>query len=226
MSGASRLDGGGRAVSRPGVESSTPGPSARRRARAASSLGASLALGLLVGPARAAPPSGRDAAREVPIEMTAKGGLSVNLKTQIGLARGDVIVRRDDVTLCCDRAEARFDGDQIRRVECSGRVVIRRADGTIARADLAVFEADADRLVLTGDARVRSTLASLDGERIVYDVARDELTVEGGRSRVRYTPQQKGARAEPERACPLPKGAPPPTGTATTTARPGARRAP
>jgi lipopolysaccharide transport protein LptA len=195
-----------------------------RAARAA----AALALALLGASAVfAAPSSGRDVAREVPIEMTAKGGLSVNLKTQIGLARGDVIVRRDDVTLCCDRAEARFEGDRIRRVECSGRVVIRRADGTIARADLAVFEADADRLVLTGDARVRSTLASLDGERIVYDVARDELTVEGGRSRVRYTPQQKGGRAEPERACPLPKGRLERTTTATSTPAPaGTRRVP
>ncbi|MFO0725183.1 MAG: LptA/OstA family protein [Myxococcota bacterium] len=137
-----------------------------------------------------------------PVEMTAKGGLSVNLKAQTGHAKGDVVIRRDDVTVCCDEADATFADNKIQRVECRGRVVIVRPDGTWARADLAVFEAKSDQVTLTGGARVKSPEGTLEGEKIIYQISTDQLEVAGKQSRFHFVP--KSSPGEPERRCPPP----------------------
>jgi lipopolysaccharide transport protein LptA len=139
-----------------------------------------------------------------PVDMTSRGGLKVDLKKQIGVAKGDVLIRREDVLVCCDEAEAHYNGDQIERVECRGRVVIVRKDGTKARADVAVFEADKDVVTLKGAARVRSPEADLAGEVIVYDIGQDKLDVAGKNSRFRFKPGTS-APLELERPCPPPR---------------------
>lgn len=136
--------------------------------------------------------------------MTASGGLTVDLERQLGIARGDVVIRRDDVIVCCDEAEARYSEGSLERVTCRGRVVIVRPGGTRAAATEAVFIAREDTVTLTGGARVVTEAAELEGERIVYDIAKDKLTVEGKSSRFRYAPRPGGKTATPPdgRACP------------------------
>lgn len=141
-----------------------------------------------------------------PVEMSAAGGLSVDLKRQVGIAKKDVYIRRDDIEVCCDEAEAHYAGNRIERVECRGRVVIVRPDGTRATADEAVFVAVADRVTLRGRAEVRAKDAHLTGERIVYDIGEDRLEVEGTKSRFRFEPGKAAAPPPPTRACP-PAGA-------------------
>lgn len=144
---------------------------------------------------------GRLAGDGDPVEMTAKGGLQVDLEAKIGVAQGDVTIRRSDVLVCCDRAEAHYSGDRVERVECRGRVAIVRPDGTRAKADVAVFDATADRLTLTGRAKLRSAEADLEGAEIIYDIAADKLDVRGGESRFRFQP----ANLQPlafDRPCP------------------------
>jgi lipopolysaccharide transport protein LptA len=135
------------------------------------------------------------------VEMTAQGGLRVDLKAQTGKAKGDVVIRREDIVVCCDEAEASFSGDKIERVECKGRVVIVRPDGTRARADVAIFDARADTVTLSGGARLRSTDADLEGDAIIYDIAKDHLEVTGKGSKFRFAPGQK-APLDLGRACP------------------------
>lgn len=123
--------------------------------------------------------------------MTARGGLHVDLKAQTGKAKGDVVIRREDITVCCDEADARFSGDRVERVECRGNVVIVRPDGTKARADVAVFDAKADTVTLSGAARLISSDADLAGEAIIYDIAADKLEVKGKDSKLRFAPGEK-----------------------------------
>ena len=135
--------------------------------------------------------------------MTAKGGLKVDLEAKVGVATGDVTIRRKDVIVCCDTATAKYTGERIERVECRGRVAIVRPDGTRARADVAVFDATKDRITLTGKAKLRSAEADLEGSVIVYDIAADKLDVQGEQSRFAF----RGASAQPppldlERTCP------------------------
>jgi lipopolysaccharide transport protein LptA len=136
-----------------------------------------------------------------PVEMTASGGLSIDLKRQVGIAKGDVSIKRDDVHVCCDEAEASYAANRIERVTCRGRVVIVRPDGTRATAALAVFNATEDTVTLTGEARVVTEGADLAGERIIYDIAKDKLEVEGGKSRFRYKPKAELVAEIPERPC-------------------------
>ncbi len=139
--------------------------------------------------------------KERPVDMRARGGLSVDLKKQTGTAHGDVVIQRDDVTVCCDRADATFSKNAIQRVECSGNVVVLRPDGTRARADRAVFDAATDTVTLAGKARVQSIEADLEGESIVYDIAADRLEVTGKKARFRYSPQPEAPLAL-GRTCP------------------------
>lgn len=140
---------------------------------------------------------------ERPVHMRAQGGIRVDLKRRVGVATGDVVISRDDVTVCCDRAEAVYDEQRIRKVTCKGRVVIVRPDGTKAAADEAVFEADANAVTLAGRARVWTADANLTGARIVYDIAEDTLSVVGGGSRFAFDP--KGAPPPKDlRPCPPP----------------------
>ena len=159
------------------------------------------ALGLSVGA-----PSVADLTKErKPVRMSAKGGLRVDLKRKVGVATRDVVIRRDDVTVCCDRAEAEYAANQIRKVTCRGRVVIARPDGTRAAADLAVFEAEANAVTLSGKARVWTKDARVVGTRIVYDIGADQLSVEGDKSKFDFDP---AGTPPPKtlRACPPPEG--------------------
>lgn len=138
-----------------------------------------------------------------PVQMYARGGLEVDLDKRVGVAKGDVVIWRDDITVCCDRAEAVYDVAQIRKVTCSGRVVIVRPDGTKAAADLAIFEAAKNAVTLKGKAKVWTSDARLTGARIVYDIGKDKLSVEGGASRFAFDPKGKPAPAG-LRACKAP----------------------
>lgn len=156
---------------------------------------------LLLLPWFAAPPAGGTrAAHDRPVEMQSSGGLEVDLKRNVGVAKGDVVIRRDDVTVCCDEAEAHYRGNTIERVECRGRVVVVRADGTKAVADVAVFDARKEQVSLSGRARVRSESADVEGQLIVYDIRQDQLSVKGKDSRFRFRPP--AAPLELPRSCP------------------------
>jgi lipopolysaccharide transport protein LptA len=138
-----------------------------------------------------------------PVEMTSSGGLSIDLKQKIGIAKGDVLIKRDDVLVCCDEAEAKYQANKIERVTCKGRVVIVRPDGTRATAGIAVFIASEDKVTLTGAAHVITEAADLQGEKIIYDIKNDRLEVEGQKSKFKYSPGQKISTPEPpQRPCP------------------------
>jgi lipopolysaccharide transport protein LptA len=138
-----------------------------------------------------------------PVEMSSSGGLSIDMKRQVGFTKGDVVIKRDDVLVCCDEAEAKYAGSKIERITCRGRVVIIRPDGTRATANLAVFEAAADKVTLTGEAHVVKEDSAITGSRIIYDIGRDHLEVDGSRSTVKF--KQPGKDEIPSRPCPPPE---------------------
>lgn len=149
----------------------------------------------------AQPSAGTKSAEQRPVEMRSSGGLEVDLKRSVGIAKGDVVIQRDDVIVCCDEAEAHYTGQHIDRVECRGRVVVVRADGTRAVADVAVFDATKEVVSLSGKARVRSESADVEGQLIVYDIRADQLSVKGKKSRFRFQPPASEGLALP-RTCP------------------------
>jgi lipopolysaccharide transport protein LptA len=156
---------------------------------------AAMLLCLLVG----APPQGRLQVEGEPVELSSKGGIAIDLSKNVGIAKDDVVIRRKDVTVCCDEAEASYAGGKIERVTCRGRVVIVRPDGTRASAGLAVYSAGEDTVTLTGRPKVFAKDAHLVGETIVYDIGKDKLEVAGKRSKFSFAPSKKAPEL---RACP------------------------
>ncbi len=137
------------------------------------------------------PPQDRLRAEGEPVELSAKGGISIDLNRNVGIAHHDVVIRRKDVTVCCDEAEASYSGGHIERITCRGRVVIVRPDGTQATAGVAVYEAAGDTVTLTGQPRVFAKDAHLSGEKIVYDIGKDRLEVAGKKSKFSFAPTAK-----------------------------------
>ncbi len=156
---------------------------------------------LLLGLGLAQPAPKNELSRpDLPVDITAQGGLSIDLKKKTGTAKGDVLIRREDVLVCCDEATAKYSGKVVEVVTCRGRVVIVRNDGTKATADVAVFRARQDRITLTGQARIWAEETDLSGQEIVYDIARDQIEVQGKKSSFRFDP--KSQPKLPARACP------------------------
>lgn len=143
--------------------------------------------------------SGADAAPDVvvpadaPIEMTADGGLTIDFDRQTGRAEGNVVIRRTDMIVCCDRADARFNRGRIAQVRCEGDVVINRVDGTRITAEALQFEAVHHRLVLTGRVVAQRPDGQLTGARMVYRLDKDELQVSGPGSTLRLRPPPSGS---------------------------------
>ena len=153
--------------------------------------------GLAVG----SPPAVTPAADE-PIEMTAAEGLVIDFKKGVGRAKGGVVIRRRGVVVCCDRARAVYGQGRITSVQCSGNVVIHRADRTRMTAAQVEFRARENRLVLTGGVVVWRPDGRLAGRRMTYDLSADRLEVTGPNSTLRY-----GANIEPPgtaSTCPRP----------------------
>lgn len=175
----------------------------------ASIVGGSFVAAALGLPSPAERPSRVDSG-PLPVEMTAAGGIELDLERQVGTARTDVVIRRGDVTVCCDEARAGYRGGRIVRLACRGRVVIRRADGTRAAADEAVYVAARDALTLSGHVWLDTGDATLSGTRLVYDIRRDRLNMVGTKSRFVFMPGPAtgpAAGRRPSRPCPGPRRA-------------------
>ena len=125
---------------------------------------------------------------DVPLEMTADGGLIFDLVRRIGRAEGNVIVRRHDMVVCCDRAEAKLKNARIDSVRCEGDAVIRRLDGTRITADHVQYDAAHNLLTLTGRVVAQRADGELAGAKMVYRLDQDRLEVTGPRSTLRFIP--------------------------------------
>lgn len=92
---------------------------------------------------------------------------------------GHVVVRRSDLRIACDRLEAEMDSrGRVIRLSCQRNVEIVTA-GRVARSDTARYNADDDRLVLDGNARVAQGKSRLAGESIAIDLETGDVRVEG-----------------------------------------------
>ncbi|MEL7369018.1 MAG: LptA/OstA family protein [Myxococcota bacterium] len=141
-----------------------------------------------------------------PVEISAKGGMSVDLEKGLGRAEGDVVIRRRDLVVCCDRAEAVYAKGQIRAVACRGNVVIRRTDGTRIVAEQVNFQPGRKRLALSGRVKVWRSDGQLTGDRMTYALDTGRLEVRGARSTLKLTPDGDPPPAAPK--CPRPQGMP------------------
>ena len=141
--------------------------------------------------------------RPIPVEMTADEGLVVDLAKGTGLARGNVVLRRGDLVVCCDRAEARYGKAGIDRIACRGRVIVRHGEQTLISAQTIEFQVASNRLLLRGQVDVWRKEGRLRGNKMVFDIDSERLEVSGAQSRLIWAPT---VLPPARRSCPKPGG--------------------
>lgn len=91
--------------------------------------------------------------------------------------RGNIVARRDDLLVCCDRFEGISDeSGQWREFTCIDRVRAVRGD-ELMWSKRAHFDLETGNLTLTGEPRLRRGANVLDGETIVIETETDRARV-------------------------------------------------
>ncbi|MBX5480993.1 MAG: hypothetical protein IRZ16_03965 [Myxococcaceae bacterium] len=114
-----------------------------------------------------------------PVEITADR-FEIQGKRQEAVWIGHVKAVRGQTVLTCDRLLAHYTkAQEITRIECIGRVEATHKD-MWAGGERADFDNVAGILVVTGNPEARKGQNRMKGAKIVFDVARDVISVEGG----------------------------------------------
>ncbi len=99
-------------------------------------------------------------------------------KRRIEYTGNPVRLTRSDGTLTCKQLVAQLDdADQVKEATCVGDVRFERADRVVT-CDKATYEEAASRLTCEGKPVLKSGAFSATGKRLVYDLARDEVTMD------------------------------------------------
>ncbi len=116
--------------------------------------------------------------------------------------RGNVLVRRGDLLVCCQVFEGFADERwQWHRFVCSEEVRAQRP-GEVVWAERAEFVMATADLILTGKPRVHRGANVLEGSRVVIDVKNDDAHIDNPRVRIATT--RDGPAPEPATSGPLP----------------------
>lgn len=136
-------------------------------------------------PAKPGAPAARTAAKAVPVEVNA-ATIEYRYKERRTLMTGDPLVTltRQDATLVCRRLAAELDAaGQISRATCEGDVKLTRGE-RIVTCETATFENAAARVTCDGSPVLRDGASVVHGERLVYDLDLDRVTLTRARGTV------------------------------------------
>jgi lipopolysaccharide transport protein LptA len=168
---------------------------------------------VVMGQGQTAAGDKKPADQEAPLEYR---GDTMQVLTQPNrvVLRGNVVVRRGPLMLCCETFEGLADekwGWQ--RFVCTEEVVAQRGDETMW-ASRAEFMLETSDLILTGQPLLERGKSYLEGTRIVVDTERDRARVEKPRGRIHSAREPISVREPPTpgkelpATCPLPADRP------------------
>jgi lipopolysaccharide export system protein LptA len=145
---------------------------------------------------QAAQPTGatKGPARSVPVDVDAHS-IEYRYRERRTVMTGDPLVTltREDAKLVCRRLVAEMDGaGQIARATCEGDVKLTRGERVVT-CQKATFENVNGRVVCEGAPELRDGPSVLHGERLVYDLDDDRVTL----TRARGTVMQSSAEDLP-----------------------------
>ena len=164
---------------------------------------------VLAAAATLASPALRVAGAHGPITIDAAELRYVNPKHEVILTGSPVRMTRDDAVLTCRKLVATNDDQgRIARAVCSGDVRLVRGTRIIT-CDTGTYEDAASRVVCVGSPVVlRDGATEAKGDRLVYDLASDEITLEHPvitapgaevEQRQRQLEERRRAKKEPRR---------------------------
>ena len=131
-------------------------------------------------------------------------GMQVLAKPNRTLCRGNVIIRRSDILVCCDNFEGEADDNwQWQRLVCFDNVRAQRHDETIW-AQHAEFVPQSSDLVLTGRPVVKRGESVLEGERVIVNTNDEHARIEKPRGQLLSLDMKQKAPPAVDPSAPLP----------------------
>ncbi|MBW6509886.1 MAG: lipopolysaccharide transport periplasmic protein LptA [Desulfuromonadales bacterium] len=131
--------------------------------------------------------------RDQPLEITSQQ-LEVFQDEQKSLFSGAVVAQQGEMTLYTDQLTVIFDGqNDVSRIEAAGSVRIEEPLRK-ARGDHAVFDRDADTLILSGNAEVVQGENRITGDEITLFIGQNRSLVkshDSGRVRAVILPEKQ-----------------------------------
>lgn len=131
--------------------------------------------------------------RDQPLEITSQQ-LEVFQEEQRSIFSGAVVAQQGEMTLYTDQLTVIFDGqNDVSRIEAAGNVRIEEPLRT-ARGNNAVFDREADTLILSGNAEVVQGENRITGDEITLFIGQNRSIVKShdtGRVRAVILPEKK-----------------------------------
>jgi lipopolysaccharide export system protein LptA len=131
--------------------------------------------------------------RDQPLEITSHQ-LEVFQDEQKSIFSGDVVAQQGEMTLYTDKLTVIFDAqNEVSRIEAAGKVRIEEPLRN-ARGAHAVFDRDADTLILSGNAEVVQGENRITGDEITLFIGQNRSIVrsqKSGRVRAVILPEKK-----------------------------------
>ncbi len=155
-----------------------------------------LILGLMFSSAVGSEEGPKKASAEVdtgPIVITSQT-LEFDNKRKVVVFTGNVVAKREDFTINCqkmllyylDSQTGRVEGKEelkIDRIIATGQVKISRPDGGLAKAEKAIYYENDEKVILTGNPGVRQGTDFVEGSRITLFLKEKRSIVEGSESK-------------------------------------------
>ena len=106
----------------------------------------------------------------------------IDQKRNIGIFKGNVIARQEDITLYCNDLTVHYDQEtkKVKEIVAAGNVKIVQLERR-ATSQKATFHQDENKVVLDGEAVIREGENVIRGERVIYYVDEERSVVEGGK---------------------------------------------
>ena len=118
---------------------------------------------------------------DAPVDVAADR-IEVQERADRAVFSGNVHVRQADLTLDTDRLTVAYSGGegiQIRRLDASGRVVVRSPSET-ARGNFGIYDLDRKLITLIGSVQLQRGDSNINGSRLVIDLTTGRAVIDGG----------------------------------------------
>jgi lipopolysaccharide export system protein LptA len=137
--------------------------------------------------------SGLGVSSEDPIQFEAES-LEVREQERVAIFTGNVIVRQNETVLNTARLVVTYAGEnsggaqQVRRLDAEGNVLVTSGQQT-ASGDKAVFDTEANTIVVTGNVVLTQGGNVIRGPRLVINIDSGQARMEGGRVQMLIEPR-------------------------------------
>jgi len=115
--------------------------------------------------------------QKAPTVITSES-LTINKKENRAFFKGSVVAKREDMTVYADTMLVYYDetGSRIKRLEADGNVKVIKGEKTII-SQKAVYIAEDDSIIFTGDPVAMDGKNMIKGDKIIYYISEDRSVI-------------------------------------------------